>query len=429
MHSSDLAARQGLRWSAAAWTALAACGLLAALAIVWGVLTCAPTGAWCGAAGLGLAARQQASATHTASLTATPSLSATSTPPAATATAFPSKQASPTSAPLLGAAPNSPDLTATASPTLAPAATATARPGCVLYPGSAGPHSIPDNDPAGLSVTALVPAPSLPLTSVGVRIDELRHTYVGDLRLRLLAPGGADLVLVDQVGNDSDDFYRTAFYDSAPVAVADGVGPFTGDFRPDQSLAPLNGAASGGAWTLVVSDLVGGDTGTLYAWSVELCAAGSLPPPAVTGAIPTSGGALSLSFEAAANVSVAAGSAPETINATLATTGTRALPAGAVALGNFFAISATDGQGAPMTALDEPVRVTITYADGAVPGPSEVAIKLVAWDGAAGAYVLVPATRNPGTNTISADLVPLTEFGAVAQGYELYLPHVRGGSG
>jgi subtilisin-like proprotein convertase family protein len=158
-------------------------------------------------------------------------------------------------------------------------ASALARPGCVLYPGEPGPHLIPDNDPQGLTTTLTVPPPGPPLASIGVRIESLRHAYVGDLRLQLIAPDGTSLVLVDQVGNDSDDFYRTAFHDSATTPVHRGLGPFTGAFRPDQALAPLTALPASGSWQLNVSDLASGDEGALLAWSLELCPAAALAPP------------------------------------------------------------------------------------------------------------------------------------------------------
>lgn len=51
--------------------------------------------------------------------------------------------------------------------------------------------------------------------------------------------------------------------------------PFTGTFIPETSLNAFNGQPRGGSWTLRVGDDVGGDTGTLLTWRLEVSAAGS----------------------------------------------------------------------------------------------------------------------------------------------------------
>ena len=397
---------------------------LAALAAVFtavlmaSVLALAGLVAWPGggAVGLRLAARQQPSPTGTPSPTGSP------LPAVSTATALPTKPAArATEQPAQAQSAGSAD--ATATPTLPAAPSLPARDGCVLYPGSGTPQDVPDNDPAGLTATVEVPLPSQPLTSVGVRISELRHPYVGDLRLTLIAPDGTSLMLVDQVGNDTDDFYQTAFYDAAAAPIANAVGPFTGAFQPDQFLGPLIGRPTHGRWTLHVADLVGGDTGTLYAWALELCADEPLPPLPVTAALPPAGGALDLSYLVDAHAFFPAQAEP--LTATLSTTGTRPLPPGAAALGSFFVISALDAFGAPLTSSEPPVHITLHYDPADIPARRVVVLQLIAWDPLQGAYIPLPTTRDPHADTLSADLSPLTEFGAIAFGYEVFLPSVR----
>lgn len=391
---TDLAARRGLRRSTlAAWAALAV-ALLTTLPLLAHPATEPPGGL---AGGLALAA------------TPTPSaLPPTKPPPADT-------QAGP------ALASNDPTPTAT----LPALPTATYQPGCVLYPGGTVPQDLPDNDPLGITASLSVPWPALPLTRVGVRIDELRHTYVGDLRLSLVAPDGTRLMLVDRVGNDSDDFYRTEFRDDAAAPIAAGAGPFTGAFRPDQSLAALSGRLSSGEWALNAADLASGDVGTLYAWALELCADKPLPPPPVTEMIPPAGGALGLQYQVEAGLLFTA--AAEPLTATLATTGTHPLPAGAAPVGNFFVVSAVNGDGTHAPTAEPPVHITVYYAEADLPDPSERWLDLMAWDPALDTYVPLPTTHDPQANTLSADLAPLTEFGAVSHAHTLFLPTVRTG--
>jgi subtilisin-like proprotein convertase family protein len=229
-----------------------------------------------------------ATATDTATPTITPTPTATDTStPTATATASPSATASAT-------ATQSPTRTQTATqtvtrtPTVSPTATATqlatatARAGCVIYPSSDVPRAIPDNNPAGIDSLLLLPGPSVTLHNIGVRLNDIRHDFVSDLIITVIAPDGTQVTLANRVGADTDNFYRTVLYDGAAKAVADGSGPFTGEYRPDQPLASLNDHGSAGTWRLHIADVVAADSGTLYAWALEVCAAHRVYMPFVT---------------------------------------------------------------------------------------------------------------------------------------------------
>jgi subtilisin-like proprotein convertase family protein len=117
--------------------------------------------------------------------------------------------------------------------------------------GEAAPAlSIPDNNPTGIS-SAIAIAQSGTAQAVKVSVD-ITHTYVGDLRVTLVAPSGQQVVLHDRLGGSQDDLITT--YDSATTS----------------ALVALFGQAIEGNWTLRVSDLAGRDVGKLNAWSVEL---------------------------------------------------------------------------------------------------------------------------------------------------------------
>ena len=164
-------------------------------------------------------------------------------------------------------------VTATSTPAASPTAppTATARPGCVLYPSQDVPQAIPDNSPAGIDSALFVPGPNVPLFAMGVRLDDIRHTYDSDLVISLIGPDDTALILANRVGADSDNFYPPALFDGAATAVVHGVGPFTGNYRPDEPLSPFNGHGAAGTWKLHLVDVAAGDTGTLQAWSLEVC--------------------------------------------------------------------------------------------------------------------------------------------------------------
>ncbi len=112
------------------------------------------------------------------------------------------------------------------------------------------PVAIPDKNPAGVgSVIALVGAGVVGKVTLKLSI---KHTWVGDLRVELLAPSGKRVVLRNQAGGSADDIEAT----------------FTSE--PPSPLAGLVGESIQGNWILRVADLVARDTGTLQRWSLEV---------------------------------------------------------------------------------------------------------------------------------------------------------------
>jgi subtilisin-like proprotein convertase family protein/subtilisin family serine protease len=113
-------------------------------------------------------------------------------------------------------------------------------------PGTA----IPDNQSAGIRDSINIPD-SGTLASVKVTVD-ITHTYIGDLRVTLIAPWGEAMVLHDRNGGNGDNIKRTFAMGDTPT---------------------LNGAIGRpvtGAWTLHVQDLAAVDTGKLNRWELEL---------------------------------------------------------------------------------------------------------------------------------------------------------------
>lgn len=117
--------------------------------------------------------------------------------------------------------------------------------------GEASPAlAIPDNSSRGVSSTiALDGEGSVGSVRVGV---DIAHTYIGDLRVALSAPGGASAVLHDRAGASAQDLVRTYDAQSTPALVS------------------LAGGSLRGEWRLAVTDLARRDTGTLRRWSLEV---------------------------------------------------------------------------------------------------------------------------------------------------------------
>lgn len=110
--------------------------------------------------------------------------------------------------------------------------------------------TIPDNSSAGIERT-LSTAEGGNIGGIEVSVD-ISHSYIGDLRIRLLSPSGAEAVLHDRTGGSGDNIARTYTLATTPsLAIVVGQ-PITGD------------------WKLLVSDHDALDVGKLNRWSLTL---------------------------------------------------------------------------------------------------------------------------------------------------------------
>jgi subtilisin-like proprotein convertase family protein len=98
----------------------------------------------------------------------------------------------------------------------------------------------------------------------------ITHTYVDDLNITLINPAGTQVLDVNTVGSSSNNFTNTVLDDEASTSIAAGIAPYTGTFRPSNSMTAFDGGGGNGSWTLRIVDNVTGDTGTLNSWSISL---------------------------------------------------------------------------------------------------------------------------------------------------------------
>ncbi|MFN8491541.1 MAG: Calx-beta domain-containing protein [Caldilineaceae bacterium] len=175
----------------------------------------------------------------------------------------------------------------TPTPTATATATPTPSPGCTLYSSSNVPVTIADLS----TVTSnLVVGNSFTLTDVNVRNLQILHTYDSDLQVVLISPTGTQITLFTGVGGSGANFTGTNLDDGAATAISNGAAPFTGSYRPASALSALNGQNASGTWLLRITDMAGGDTGVLNAWSLELCRGTTSTPtatPTITRVPPT----------------------------------------------------------------------------------------------------------------------------------------------
>jgi len=114
-----------------------------------------------------------------------------------------------------------------------------------VFEGSAEPNvSIPDQDAAGVKSKITLSGKG---SVAGVTVDVgITHSYRGDLTVKLVAPSGKTVTLLDQQGGSADDVDQT--------------------FESDA----FDGLPAAGEWTLWVTDGFAGDTGTLDLWFLSV---------------------------------------------------------------------------------------------------------------------------------------------------------------
>lgn len=109
--------------------------------------------------------------------------------------------------------------------------------------------AIPDADPSGIVSRLFVEDQGSILNlTVGVNIQ---HTYIGDLVVRLVGPGGDKVTLHQRAGSSKNNLNQL--------------------YTPDtvNGLASFKGQEIQGTWSLEVADFSRLDTGTLINWSLE----------------------------------------------------------------------------------------------------------------------------------------------------------------
>lgn len=116
---------------------------------------------------------------------------------------------------------------------------------------------------AGERVLSLPVPHAVAIADLDVQV-QLTHTYMSDLRLILVSPGGTQVTLFDRQGGGGDDL-NTTFDDEASQSLTSGSPPFTGSFRPVNPLSAFDGHLFAGTWQLRITDLASQDTGVISA--------------------------------------------------------------------------------------------------------------------------------------------------------------------
>jgi subtilisin-like proprotein convertase family protein len=136
------------------------------------------------------------------------------------------------------------------------------------------PVAIPDNS----LIEQTIDVTGMPGNILDVNLTlNITHPNVSDLRVTLISPDGASVVLVNGIGGTGADFVSTVFDQAATASIDTATAPFTGTFRPHGDLRSLNGGNPNGNWVLRVEDLAAGNIGQLNGWSLSIRSAENEP--------------------------------------------------------------------------------------------------------------------------------------------------------
>lgn len=144
------------------------------------------------------------------------------------------------------------------------------------------PVAVPDGDATGVEVPITVPDGVGNVTGLTVKLNDLATTYAGDLDISLVSPSATSRELTDNYGGEGVNFIDTVFDDAAATSistVASSEAPFTGSYRPVQTLATTAGTdflgqPAPGVWKLKVADPAPGDVATVNMWSLTITTGG-----------------------------------------------------------------------------------------------------------------------------------------------------------
>jgi len=123
--------------------------------------------------------------------------------------------------------------------------------------------------PSVIESTLQVSGLSDRIFDVNVQLN-IAHTWTSDLRISLIAPSGTSVLLVAGEGSSGDHFKDTVFDDSGVKSIQSQAAPFTGTFKPAESLSKFNQQNPNGTWKLRIEDQALQDGGSLNAWKLTL---------------------------------------------------------------------------------------------------------------------------------------------------------------
>ncbi|MBK9150548.1 MAG: proprotein convertase P-domain-containing protein [Saprospiraceae bacterium] len=140
---------------------------------------------------------------------------------------------------------------------------------CVTYSSTNVPINIPASGTPSVNSVLTISDRGV-LTDLDVLNLTGLHTWVNDLRFKLIAPNNASQLFWDRPCGSEDNF-NINFDQDAPAGTWPCPPVDGGFYRPNNSLNIFNNLSLKGTWTLNVRDTVNLDGGSLQSWSLGVC--------------------------------------------------------------------------------------------------------------------------------------------------------------
>jgi len=237
--------------------------------------------------------------------------------------------------------------TPTAAATATSTATATGTPACggtFSYTGAT--VAIPDNVPAGINLVIPVSGVGT-ISDVNFKVDGtasddpastlpgVNHSWVGDLVIKVTSPGATTVTIYDQPGVPASTFGCASnnlaqvildddggFPTVETQCATDGTAFPSGSFSPSNAMTAFDGQNANGNWTINISDVAGGDTGSARAVSLIFGGACGTPTSTNTPTATFTGTPVATSTSTATHTPTATNTATPTNTSTFTPTNT-----------------------------------------------------------------------------------------------------------
>jgi subtilisin-like proprotein convertase family protein len=144
---------------------------------------------------------------------------------------------------------------------------------CNTY--SSGTITLPIPDGTGTSgpvpgsaVTDVISIPdNTVIEDININVN-INHPFIQDLVFEVSDPSG-NTVRLWQLNCGGNDSLNITFEDGAPAVICSD--PTVGTYESFAPLAPFEGNAANGDWTIALADFFATDTGFLNSWTIEIC--------------------------------------------------------------------------------------------------------------------------------------------------------------
>jgi subtilisin-like proprotein convertase family protein len=110
----------------------------------------------------------------------------------------------------------------------------------------------------------------------------ITHTWNSDLDITLTAPNGEVVTITTDNGSSNVNVFNGTLWDDSAASAASNFAYVSGTPAPtlnaEGAFSSLNGIDPAGVWTLTITDDLGGDSGNLSSWKLDITTLNSAPP-------------------------------------------------------------------------------------------------------------------------------------------------------